>query len=31
MVLAKNVNKNPRVIAEKLKEILLKEINDFSK
>ena len=30
MILAKNVNKNPRVIAEKLKEILLKEINDFS-
>ena len=30
MILAKNVNKNPRVIAEKLKEILLKEIKDFS-
>ena len=30
MILAKNLNKNPRVIAEKLKEILLKEINDFS-
>ena len=30
MILAKNVNKNPRVIAEKLKAILLKEIKDFS-
>ena len=30
MILAKNLNKNPRVIAEKLKEILLKEIKDFS-
>ncbi len=30
MVLAKNMNKNPRVIAEKLKEILMKEIQDFS-
>ena len=31
MILAKIDNKNPRVIAEKLKEILLKEIKDFSK
>ena len=30
MILAKNINKNPRVIAEQLKEILLKEIKDFS-
>ena len=30
MILAKNLNKNPRIIAEKLKEILLKEIKDFS-
>ena len=29
MILAKNINKNPRVIAEQLKEILLKEIKDF--
>ena len=30
MILAKNINKNPRVIAEQLKEILFKEIKDFS-
>ena len=30
MILSKNINKNPRVIAEQLKEILLKEIKDFS-
>ncbi len=30
MILAKNINKNPRVVAEQLKEILLKEIKDFS-
>ncbi len=30
MVLAKNTNKNPRAIAEKLKEILCNEIKDFS-
>ena len=30
MILAKNINKIPKVIAEQLKEILLKEIKDFS-
>ncbi len=30
MILAKNINKDPRVIAEQLKEILLREIKDFS-
>ena len=30
MILAKSNKENPRSIAEKIKEILLKEVNDFS-
>ena len=30
MILAKSTNSNPRLIAEKLKKILQKEIKDFS-